>query len=79
VAWIGGIWPMGDSPPLLITALTDESSGYTAEPPAPGRAERRMYTVPDFRLIVGDMLARLRLHEGRMERVDVRGPAAAPG
>jgi purine nucleosidase len=64
-ARIGGSWPMGDSPPVLITALTDESSGYTTEPAAPGGAERRMYTHPDFRLIVGDLLARLRLHERR--------------
>jgi purine nucleosidase len=63
--WIvlGGVWPQGDSPPLLVTALTDESSTYTETPGADGRAARRVYTDVDFRLLMGDLLARLRLHE----------------
>ena len=63
--WIvlGGVWPQGDSPPLLITALTDESRTYVETPAAPGRGLRRMYTDVDFRLVMGDLLARLRLHE----------------
>lgn len=63
--WIvlGGVWPQGDSPPLLVTALTDESSRYTETPAEPGRGVRRIYTDVDFRLLMGDLLARLRLHE----------------
>lgn len=63
--WIvlGGVWPQGDSPPLLVTALTDESSTFTETPAGPGRGLRRTYTDVDFRLLMGDLLARLRLHE----------------
>jgi purine nucleosidase len=63
--WIvlGGVWPQGDSPPLLVTALTDESSTYTENPASAGRGLRRVYTDVDFRLLMGDLLARLRLHE----------------
>nr|WP_246325009.1 nucleoside hydrolase [Petropleomorpha daqingensis] len=60
---LGGVWPQGDSPPLLVTALTDESSTYTETPAADGRGLRRVYTDLDFRLLMGDLLARLRLHE----------------
>jgi purine nucleosidase len=61
--WIelGEVWPMGDSPPVLVTALTDESSSYTASSTT-GGAERRVYTDVDFRLLVGDMLAKFRRH-----------------
>lgn len=58
---IGATWALGDSPPLLVTALTDASSTFVSD--LSGPAERRRYTSLDFRLIVGDMLARLRLHE----------------
>jgi inosine-uridine nucleoside N-ribohydrolase len=63
--WIvlGGVWPQGDSPPLLVTALTDESSTFTETPAEPGRGMRRLYTDVDFRLLMADLLARLRLHE----------------
>jgi hypothetical protein len=60
---LGGVWPQGDSPPLLVTALTDASSTYTETPAEPGRGLRRTYTDVDFRLLMGDLLARLRLHE----------------
>ena len=40
---LGEVWPMGDSPPVLVTALTDESSRCTATS-TPGGAERRTYT-----------------------------------
>jgi hypothetical protein len=60
---LGGGWPQGDSPPVLVTALTDESSTYTETPASPGRGLRRIYTDVDFRLLMGDLLARLRLHE----------------
>jgi purine nucleosidase len=46
---------------VLVTALTDESSSYTASSTT-GGAERRVYTHVDFRLLVGDMLAKFRRH-----------------
>jgi hypothetical protein len=60
--WVqqGGVWPLGDSPPVLVTALSDESSAYTTTATGPGHGERRLYTDVDFRLVVGDMLAKLR-------------------
>ena len=61
---IGGVWPLGDSPTLLVTALSTESSTATLVPSEASRhAPRHVYTDLDFRLIVGDMLARFRLHE----------------
>jgi hypothetical protein len=63
--WIrlGGVWPLGDSPPVLVTALSDESSTYAETPATPTRGARRMYTDVDTRLLFGDMLAKLRHHE----------------
>lgn len=29
---IGGVWPIGDSPPLLITAFTTDSSTHSTTP-----------------------------------------------
>jgi hypothetical protein len=68
--WIrlGGVWPLGDSPPVLVTALSDESSTYTAAAAGPGGGVRRVYTDVDVRLLFGDMLAQLRLHERRAPR-----------
>lgn len=60
---IAGVWPLGDSPTVLVTALSTESSRATVSPAEPGRGVRQVYTDPDFRLIVGDMLDRFRLHE----------------
>lgn len=60
---LGGVWPLGDSPPLLVTALTDASSTFTTTFTTDGAGARRMYTDVDVRLLVGDLLARLRLHE----------------
>jgi purine nucleosidase len=66
---IGGVWPLGDSPTVLVTALSTESSTATLVSPEEGRiAPRRLYTNLDFRLIVADMLARLRLHESRIRK-----------
>jgi purine nucleosidase len=55
-ARIGGVWPLGDSPPVLVTALSTESSTYTVQ----GR--RRVYTDVDTRLLFADLLAKLRRH-----------------
>ena len=61
---LGGVWPLGDSPAVLVTALSTESSTATLLPPeGDRRAPRRVYIDLDFRLIVADMLARFRLHE----------------
>jgi hypothetical protein len=59
--WIrlGGVWPLGDSPPVLVTALSDESCRYEET------GSVRVYTDVDVRLLVADLLAKLRLHESR--------------
>jgi len=59
-----GVWPLGDSPTVLVTALSTESSTATLLPSGRNRAaRRRVYTDLDSRLIVTDMLARIGLHE----------------
>jgi hypothetical protein len=70
---LGGTWPMGDSPPVLLTAISAESSRYrdlsarqisadsTYGEEVPGRTVRVFETV-DLRLTWADFLARLRLH-----------------
>jgi len=69
---LGGAWPLGDSPLVLLTAIATESSvtrdrlarriaadlRYGDE--IPGRAVR-VYETVDVRLAYGDLLARLRL------------------
>ena len=62
---LGGGWPLGDSPPVLVTALGDGSSTFTTPPASTDQGARRVYTDVDVRLIVGDLLAKLRLHERR--------------
>jgi len=78
-AWLklGGTWPMGDSPLVLGTALSSESSDVV-DRPAPqlgadmrygesaGARSIRVYGRIDFRLLLGDFLARLRLHARRV-------------
>jgi hypothetical protein len=76
---LGGTWPMGDSPLVMATALSSESSEF-GERPAPwigddmGYAEVadarriRVYGRIDFRLVLGDFLARLQLHEAAGRR-----------
>ncbi|MFT3797602.1 nucleoside hydrolase [Microbacterium sp.] len=77
---IGGVWPMGDSPPVMITALSTESSTFReiAAPwitdegryaPHPSPRPLTLYDTVDARLIFGDFFARLRLH-ARGERPD---------
>ena len=46
---------------MLVPALTEESSSFTAAS-ASGGAERRVYTDVDFRLLMADMLAKFRRH-----------------
>jgi purine nucleosidase len=66
---VGGVWPLGDSPAVLVTALSAESSTATLVPHEGSRGTpRRVYTDLDFRLIAGDMLARFRLHESRLRK-----------
>ena len=73
---LGGTWPLGDSPLVLLTALSGESSRY-AERPArrigvdgaygqeiAGRTVR-VYEQIDTRLMFADFLAQLRLHASR--------------
>ncbi|MGY2074410.1 MULTISPECIES: nucleoside hydrolase [unclassified Blastococcus] len=62
---LGELWPLGDSAPVLVTALDDASCTWTESPAGPGRAARRVCTDVDLRLLVADLLARLRLHERR--------------
>jgi purine nucleosidase len=70
---IGGVWPLGDSPPVLVTALDVESSSFEAAAPESGGAARLTYTRVDFRLLVGDLLAKLRGHElQRTQEADQR-------
>jgi hypothetical protein len=77
-AWadIGGAWPLGDSPLVLLSAISAESSRYRdvnarrilgdgrygAE--IPGRTVR-LYEQLDVRLVLGDFLALLRRHAAR--------------
>lgn len=76
---VGGNWPMGDSPPVLITALTSESStfhevdvpwitddGAHAKHPRPRALT--VYDMIDTRLLFADFFARLRLHNHEVQR-----------
>ena len=69
---LGEVWPLGDSPPVLVTALDDASSTWT------GPAARRVCTDVDVRLLVADLLARLRLHERRRTAGAGASGTAAP-
>lgn len=73
---LGGSWPMGDSPPVLLTAISAESSRYrelaarrinpdlTYGEEITGRT-LRVYDNLDLRLTWSDFLAKLRLHAQR--------------
>jgi hypothetical protein len=67
---LGGVWPLGDSPPVLVTALSTESSTWTTVPSAGATAH--VCTDVDFRLVVGDMLAKLRGYERLRLTSDLR-------
>lgn len=70
---VGGTWPLGDSPLVLLTALTAESSRYRDQParrigPDLGYGQEiagrtvRVFETLDARLVFQDFLALLRLH-----------------
>ena len=60
---LGPLWCLGDSAPLIVTALEDLTSTFEVRRAQP---ERRIYTEVDARMILGDLFARLRLaaHDG---------------
>lgn len=69
---IGGNWPMGDSPPVLFTAITTESStsrtvdtpwidGEGGYAPHPDPRPLTLYDAIDTRVLFADFWARLRL------------------
>lgn len=53
------VWPLGDSVPLLVTALNAHSSAYYTTSSAPPRV---VFTDVDARLLVADLWALLRRH-----------------
>ena len=69
---LGGAWPMGDSPPVLLTAIAAESSEYHDQPARrilddmrygdalPARSIR-VYNRLDARLTHADLMAKLKL------------------
>jgi purine nucleosidase len=63
VVQLSEVWPIGDSPPVLLTALTTESSCSEVRRDEATQTSRRVFTQVDHRLIWGDLLAKLRLHE----------------
>jgi len=80
---LGGTWPMGDSPPVLLTAITAESSQYHDQPArrilpdlrygaAIASRPVRVFQQIDMRLTHADLLAKLRLH------ADPAAPIPAP-
>ncbi|MFC0681537.1 nucleoside hydrolase [Lysobacter korlensis] len=52
---VGELWHLGDSLPLLATSLAATPEGPTVH--------RVVHETVDYRLLVGDMLAKFRLHE----------------
>lgn len=70
---VGGAWPLGDSPTVLLSAISQESSAFTDRPaqrtlpdftygePIPGRTIRVFDTL-DARLTFEDFLSLMRLH-----------------
>ena len=56
---------------MLVTALSTESSRWTTVPPS-GGATAHICTDVDFRLVVGDLLAKLRGHERLHSTLDER-------
>jgi purine nucleosidase len=56
----GPLWCLGDSAPLIVTALDDITSTYEETSALP---YRRIYTAVDTRLIISDFFARLSMHK----------------
>lgn len=61
VQWNEG-WALGACAPLLVTALRDDSSRFTTAPLGSAPGGRCTYTAVDARLVIGDLLAKLRRH-----------------
>lgn len=66
------VWPLGDSAPIVVTALPPHPSTASWDATSP---TRRVCTALDTRVIVGDMLAKFALHERR--RADDRDRCGA--
>lgn len=73
---VGGSWPLGDSPTVLLSAISQESSNFTDRPAlrikddcsygeaVAGRSVRVFETL-DARLTFEDFLALMRMHAGK--------------
>ena len=68
---VSPVWPLGDSPPVLVTALGEETCTWQ-ESSRPSGARLRVATEVDVRLLVGDLLARLRGAQNRSAHRDPR-------
>jgi hypothetical protein len=73
---LGGAWPMGDSPPVLLTAIATESSRYRDQPALRildvfrygntiANRTIRVYEQIDVRLTHADLLAKLKIHAAK--------------
>ncbi len=60
---VGGTWVLGDSCPLLLTALSADTSSRESTSSPGIRAERTVFTSVDSRLLIADMWARFRLRD----------------
>lgn len=59
---LGEIWPLGDSPTVLVTALQPESC-RTERVEVAGAATRVVWHTADQRLLTADLYAKLRRHQ----------------
>lgn len=57
---LGEVWPLGDSPPVLVTALDDVTLTWEV-----AGEHRRVCTGLDVRLLLGDLFAKVGLHGRR--------------
>lgn len=70
---IGPMWPLGDSAPLVLTALDNATARYAR--PDESRPNLTVCTGLDSRLVIGDFFARLRLFADSADSLD--GTAAS--
>jgi len=81
---IAGAWPLGDSPLVLLSAISAESSEFVERPaprlgpkleylPNPAGRPIRVYERLDTWLLFGDFLAQLRAHAHRSAEASARG------